>query len=248
MAEQKSGNTETWQALAKQAEIINQPKNHLKNLLADPARLSDFSVYASEILFDYSRQRVTQPVMDLLFDLAMERRLPDKFNRMVSGEKINNTEGRAALHTANRNFTAGPVLVGKENILPEIAEQRELMNVFSKKIRSGELTGSTGKKFKHIVVVGIGGSYLGTEFVSTALSAHADKSIRLHYLSNVDIHNFGHVANEIDPETTLWVVVSKSYTTTETLANANLAKKFIVDKGLDPKKPHGVCHQQRQPG
>ena len=248
MAQNPLDNPELWQHLKIQADVLNQPENHLKNLLSHPDRLNNFSVYASELFFDFSHQRVTQPVMDLLLDLAIERRLLEQFNNMVSGEKVNITEDRAALHTATRQFSSDPVLVDGEDILPEMMKQREQMKTFSQDVRSGKITGSTGKKFKHVVVIGIGGSYLGTEFVCTALSAYSDRSIRLHYLSNVDIHNFGQIVSEIDPETTLWVVVSKSYTTTETLANTNLAKKFMIKEGLDPKKHFVSVTSKGSPG
>ena len=241
-------NIEIWQKLKQQAEVLNQPEKHLKNLLTDPDRLNNFSVSASDLFYDFSRQRVTQPVMDLLFDLAIERQLLEQFNKMVSGEKVNVTEDRAALHTASRQFSSDPILVAGEDIMPEIIEQRDQMKQFSEDVRSGKITGSTGKKFNHVVVIGIGGSYLGTEFVCTALSAFADHRIQLHYLSNVDIHNFGHVVSDIDPETTLWVVVSKSYTTTETLANANLAKKFMIKEGLDPKAHFVSVTSKGSPG
>ncbi|MBW1866366.1 MAG: glucose-6-phosphate isomerase, partial [Deltaproteobacteria bacterium] len=129
-----------------------------------------------------------------------------------------------------------PVFVDGVDVMPEIRAVREKIKFFTSRILSGEITGSSGKSFKHAVVIGIGGSCLGTEFVSTALQEVALNQIDLHYLSNVDIHNFGAIAEAIDPETTLWIVISKSFTTAETLANAAQARAFMQEQGLDPAK------------
>jgi len=222
--------------LKQQADIMSKPPSHLKHLIRQPGRLEKFSLRDGGILYDFSRQRVDEKTMELLLELAGVGKLKVRFQAMMDGGKVNSTENRAALHTASRDFSGNPVFVDENDIMPEIRRVRDEIRAFTQKIHSGEITGSTGKAFRHAVVIGIGGSYLGTEFISQALSAYADKGIELHYLANVDIHNFGKIASQTDPETTLWIVISKSYTTAETLANANQAYEFMKARGIDPAR------------
>jgi glucose-6-phosphate isomerase len=237
-----------WKKLIQHADIIKRPEKHLKHLLAEKDRLAKFSLKAAGIFYDFSRQRLDDKAMDLLFELAEILKLKQQFNDMASGEKINTTENRAALHTAARNFSNNPVLVDGKDVMPEIRNVRDDVKVFASKVHQGEITGSTGKPFRHVVVIGIGGSYLGTEFVAQALHPLADKNIEIMFLSNVDIHNFGKIVSQIDPETTLWIVISKSYTTAETLANANQAYAFLTEKGLDPAKHFASVTSKGSPG
>ncbi len=237
-----------WNKLIQQAEIMERPEMHLKHLLADKDRLTRFSLKAAGIFYDFSRQRLDDKAMDLLFELAEILKLKQQFNAMSSGEKVNTTENRAALHTAVRNFSDNPVFVDGKDVMPEIRNVSDDVKVFASKVHQGEITGSTGKPFKHVVVIGIGGSYLGTEFVAQALHPLADKNIEMMFLSNVDIHNFGRIVSQIDPETTLWIVISKSYTTAETLANANQAYAFLTEKGLDPAKHFASVTSKGSPG
>jgi len=237
-----------WKKLIQHAEIMERPEKHLKHLLADKDRLAKFSLKAAGIIYDFSRQRLDDKAMDLLFELAEILKLKQQFIAMSSGEKINTTENRAALHTASRNFSDNPVLVDGKDVMPEIRNVRDDVKVFATKVHEGQITGSTGKPFRHVVVIGIGGSYLGTEFVAQALHPFADKNIEIMFLSNVDIHNFGRIVSQIDPETTLWIVISKSYTTAETIANANQAYAFITEKGLDPAKHFASVTSKGSPG
>jgi glucose-6-phosphate isomerase len=237
-----------WKKLIQHADIIKRPEKHLKHLLADKDRLTKFSLKAAGIFYDFSRQRLDDKAMDLLFELAEILKLKQQFNAMASGEKVNTTENRAALHTAVRNFSDNPVFVDGKDVMPEIRNVRDDVKVFASKVHQGEITGSTGKPFRHVVVIGIGGSYLGTEFVAQALRPLADKNIEIMFLSNVDIHNFGRIVSQIDPETTLWIVISKSYTTAETLANANQAYAFLTEKGLDPAKHFASVTSKGSPG
>jgi glucose-6-phosphate isomerase len=248
MNNQKLTKFPVWKKLIHHADTMHQPEMHLKSLLKDNKRFNNFSKKGSSIFFDYSRQRVNKKAMDLLFELAEERKVIDFFNAMTKGEKVNNTENRAALHTAARSFSSDPILLDGNNIAPEISDVRNKIKVFASKIHSGEITGSTGKRFKHIVVIGIGGSYLGTEFVAHSLKALADKDIKIHFLANVDIHNFGAIITEIEPETTLWVVISKTYTTAETMANAKQAIVFMEKKGFDPSKHFVTVTSKNSPG
>lgn len=238
----------TWKDLTQQAGIMNQPDNHLKNLIKKKDRLEKFSLKGGGIFYDFSRQRVDEKTMDLLHALAQTSKLKQHFNALLTGEKINITENRAALHTASRSFSEDPVLVDGKDVMPAIRRVRDKIKEFYAKVHQGRILGSTGKPFKHVVVIGIGGSYLGTEFISNALSAYADKNIEIHYLSNVDIHNFSSIVSCIDPETTLWIVISKSYTTAETMANANLAVAFMEEQRLDPSKHFVTVTSQGSPG
>ena len=237
-----------WQKLHGEAKKIDGPEHHLKYLIEENGRLQKFSATGGGIFYDFSRQRVDSDIMSLLFELAEKRELKKKINAMISGEIVNRTEKRAALHTACRDFSEKEIFVNGINVAPEIREQRVTMRSFAEKIRSGLVTGATGKAFKYVVVIGIGGSYLGTEFVSTALDAYADGGIKIYYLSNVDIHNFGRIVARINAEETLWIVISKSYTTAETLANTNQAYRFIIDKGLDPSRHIVTVTAKGSPG
>ena len=183
--------------------------------------------------------------MELLFELAETKSLKKKFSSMLKGEKVNSTENRAALHTALRNFSDDPVYVDGKDVMQDIKRVRDEIKAFSTKVHKGEIRGSTGKIFRHIVVIGIGGSYLGTQFVSTALEAVAKQNINIHYLSNVDINEFGYIESVTDPETTLWIVISKSYTTYETIANEICARSFVQEKGLDPAKHFAVVTSRK---
>jgi glucose-6-phosphate isomerase len=237
-----------WKKLSLEAERINQPEFHLKNLLNDSERLQKFSVEGSGLFYDFSRERIDAPIWAGLLELARTRQIQDRFSAMIRGEKINVTEGRAVLHTAARSFSTEPIMVDGMNVTAEIDRVRKEIEAFSSRVRSGEIKGSTGKRFSDVVVIGIGGSYLGPEFVSTALEAEAEGGVRLHYLANVDIHNFGRIAAVIDPEATLWVVISKSYTTAETTANELQAKSFMTEKGLDFSKHVVTVTAKGSPG
>lgn len=244
----KPDDNPVWQKLVRRAEIIKSPEKHLNKLLAGPERLEDFSLKGANIFYDYSRQRVDTEVMELLFELAKTSGSIDFFNSMVNGETVNTTEKRAALHTASRSFSRDSVMLNGVDVMPDIRRVRNNIRDFSAKIREGKIRGSTGKAFRHVVVIGIGGSYLGTEFVSTALRAFADNRFQLHYLSNVDIHNLGEIASAIDPETTLWIIISKSFTTAETMANAGQVAEFMTEQGLDPDKHFITVTSKGSPG
>jgi len=234
--------------LEQKAAAMEAAGAHLKHLLAQPGRLENFCARGGGLFLDFSRQRLDQSILDLLYQGARDLDLCGRFTGMCAGEKINRTEDRAVLHTACRNFNQDPIYVDGCDIMPDIRRVRDQIRSFSNDVHSGKLTGSTGKCFRHVVVIGIGGSYLGSEFVSTALEAYADKKIHLHYLSNVDIDNFGTVAAAIDPETTLWIIISKSYTTAETTANTLQADQYMRQQGLDPTRHTVTVTSQGSPG
>ncbi|RJQ87932.1 MAG: glucose-6-phosphate isomerase [Desulfobacteraceae bacterium] len=223
-------------ALVQCAQDMQRPQAHLKHLIAAPDRLQNYSVRGGGLFLDFSRQRLDDRTRDLLFSLEELLGLRERFGMMAGGAKLNVTEKRAVLHTAARSFDHAPVLVDGKDVLPEIRRVRDQIKRFSDQVHSGRIAGAGGKPFRHVVVIGIGGSYLGPEFVSTALAPLADRNITLHYLANVDIDNFGAVAKAIDPPTTLWVVISKSFTTAETSANTAQAEQFMRGHGLDPAK------------
>lgn len=237
-----------WKKLKDHAEHIKQPENHLKYLIEKKNRLKKFSLKAVDFFYDFSRQRVDEKAMDLLYELAETADVQKKYQAMIRGEKINVTENRAALHTAARNLSERPVFVDGINIMPEIETVRQSVKNFSEKVHNGDILGSTGKMFKHIVVIGIGGSYLGTEFVSNALFAFSRKNIRIHFLTNVDSHNFETVKTQIEPETTLWIIISKSFNTVETYANMVHAEEYVKSCGLDPSKHFVTVTSKGSPG
>ena len=238
----------SWQALQQYTQALEQPSKHLKHLIFEKNRLKNFSLDSSGLFFDFSRQRLDATVIKLLLDLALEKKLINRFNAIMDGEIVNFTEKRAALHTATRNLTTKAVKLEGRDVMPQIAAVRREIKNFTEDVRCGRITGSTGQAFQDVIVIGIGGSYLGTEFVSTALYWLAQQNIRLHFLANVDIHNFDMITKAIIPETALWVVVSKSYTTPETLANTALAQAFMRSKGLDPAKHFVTVTSQGSPG
>ena len=244
----KQSESPVWNRLIQHADIIDRPEKHLKHLLKDNDRIEKFSLKAADIFYDFSRQRVDEKTMDLLFELAEFKNLKQRFVEMVSGEKVNVTENRPALHTATRNFSGNPVFVDGRDVMPKIIKVRDDIEKFALHVHEEKITGSTGMPFRHVVVIGIGGSYLGTEFVANALHAQADKNMEIMFLSNVDIHNFGKIASVIDVERTLWIVISKSYTTAETMANANQVRAFIIEKGLDPAKHFVTVTSKGSPG
>ncbi|MDY6905992.1 MAG: glucose-6-phosphate isomerase [Thermodesulfobacteriota bacterium] len=237
-----------WQALEQHAADMARPENHLKRLIQTEDRINAFSLNRSGMFYDFSRQRVSAKTMDLLFELAGERKIQETFLAMINGETVNTTENRAALHTAARDFTRPSLMVDDMDVIPEIKRVLTEIEDFTRAVHNGDITGSTGKTFKHVVVIGIGGSYLGTAFVANALRAYADKGVTLHFLANVDIHNFGAIADTIDPAATLWIVVSKSFTTAETMANANQARKFMEARGLNPADHFVAVTSKGSPG
>jgi glucose-6-phosphate isomerase len=234
--------------LISHAETMAQPDKHLRRLIDEPNRLASYSKTGAGLFFDYSRQRLDPQALELLEAAAEELDLLKRFKQMYRGDKINVTEQRAVLHTATRSRHEKSVLLDGRDVVPELATVRNAIQAFTCKIHDGSITGSTGRPFGDIVVVGIGGSYLGTQFVDTALSSGSKPKMRLHYLSNVDIHNFGDIAGSIDPETTLWVVISKSYTTAETMANLRQAEQFMDEKGIDPSRHIVTVTAKGSPG
>ncbi len=220
--------TPAWMALLDHFERV---KNiHMVDLFdQDPERFSRYSLEFNEMLLDYSKNRVTDVTMQLLFDLARQANVEEFRDRMFSGEKINNTEGRAVLHTALRNRSDKPVFVDDENVMPMVEEELAKMRVFSDKIRKGEWIGYAGLPITNIVNIGIGGSDLGPNMVCRALEPYSHKSLRVHFVSNVDSSHIEQMLSYLRPETTLFIIASKTFTTQETLTNAETAKQWFLE-------------------
>ncbi len=220
-------NSPAWQALQAHYEEVSDV--HMRDLFAeDPKRFDKFSLRLEDILFDYSKNRITEKTMDLLLGLAKQAKLDEKIEAMFSGQKINNTEERAVLHIALRNRSNNPIVVDGEDVMPAVNGVLEKMRSFSEAVRSGQWKGFTGKPITDIVNIGIGGSDLGPLMVTTALKPYAKPDLNAHFVSNVDGTHIAETLKMVDPETTLFIVASKTFTTQETMTNANTARDWLV--------------------
>ena len=221
-----------WQALQKhQRETADA---HMRDLFArDPQRFERFSLRLGDILFDYSKNRVTQDTMRLLFDLARQANLEQKIAAMFSGRKINTTENRAVLHVALRNRSNRPILVDGEDVMPEVNGVLAKMQAFSEAVRSGAWRGYTGKTITDIVNIGIGGSDLGPKMVCEALKPYGQPDLRVHFVSNVDSSDLVETLKAVHPETVLFLVASKTFTTQETMTNAHSARAWFLAAARD---------------
>lgn len=211
--------------------LIDISEKHLKDLFAeDPARFEKFSIQFNDILVDYSKNRITDKTMALLIQLANECGLKDAINAMFSGEAINETEGRAVLHTALRNQSNSPVMVDGKDVMVDINEVLNKMEAFTGSVISGTWKGYTGSAITDVVNIGIGGSDLGPVMVTEALKAYKNH-LNLHFVSNVDGTHIAETLKEVNPETTLFLIASKTFTTQETMANAHSARNWFLESG-----------------
>ncbi|MGO3241503.1 MAG: glucose-6-phosphate isomerase [Sphingobacteriaceae bacterium] len=221
--------TQAYQYLADHFIQINA--HSLKDLFqADPNRFDKFSVFLGDILLDYSKNRVNEETMALLTQLARECKLQDAIDAMFGGEKINETENRAVLHTALRNRSGEPVMMDGEDIMPEIRSVLERMRGFSERVISGQWKGYTGNEITDVVNIGIGGSDLGPVMVSEALKSYKTR-LNVHFVSNVDGTQIAETLQNLNPSTTLFLIASKTFTTQETMANANTAREWFLASG-----------------
>jgi glucose-6-phosphate isomerase len=202
---------------------------------ADPDRFQHFSLKLQDLLFDYSKNRVTAETMTLLFDLARQAGLPQKIQAMFSGEKINTTENRAVLHTALRNRSNRPILVDGRDVMPGVRDVLGKMRTFSEAVRSGQWKGFTGKPVTDVVNIGIGGSDLGPNMVVLALAPFTKRDLHCHFVSNVDGTHMAETLRTLNPETTLFLVASKTFTTQETMTNAHTARNWLLEHSQDPQ-------------
>ena len=196
----------------------------------NPNRFNELSIQTDSYLFDFSKNLIDSKTLDLLLDLAEEVKLKEAIEKMFSGDKINETEGRAVLHTALRDFSNKEILVDGQNIKPAIKKVLDHMKSFSESVISGVHKGFTGKEITDVVNVGIGGSDLGPVMVCSALK-HFKTRLNVHFVSNVDGNHLAEVVKNLNPETTLFIIASKTFTTQETMTNANSAKKWFLKSG-----------------
>ncbi|MFD2515457.1 glucose-6-phosphate isomerase [Pontibacter locisalis] len=234
--------TEAWKKLQAHFEQV-KPK-HLREMFAeDPKRFEKFTYKVEDTLYDLSKNRITTETIKLLTQLAEEMELPAAIESMFRGEKINATEGRAVLHTALRNFTDEKLEVEGENALQEVRDVLQQMKVFCDKLHSGEWKGYTGKPINHVVNIGIGGSHLGPQMVTEALKKFQKPNIELSFISNVDGTDAAEVLRKLNPETTLFIIASKTFTTKETLANAHTSRDWFLEKAGEKEhiKKHFVA-------
>lgn len=211
---------------------FNRMKNtQLKNLFSqDKHRFENFSIQFNDILFDYSKNFVNDETMELLIEFARRQNLTEAIGSMFGGEKINSTEGRAVLHTALRNQTDEPLIVDGINVRPQIKDVLAQMKKFSETVRNGEWKGYSGEVITDIVNIGIGGSDLGPAMVCEALKVYAKPKLHVHFVSNVDGTHLVETLNNLNPARTLFIIASKTFTTQETLSNANSAKNWFLQK------------------
>ncbi len=221
-----------WQSLEKHHRQIasEQMRDMFK---ADSQRFERFSLSFNDILLDYSKNRLTEETIKLLLELARQAKLDEWIEKMFSGEKINITEDRAVLHVALRNCSNRPILVDGKDVTPEVNAVLAHMREFTDAIRSGAWKGYTGKAITDIVNIGIGGSDLGPVMATEALKPYAKQGLHVHFVSNVDGTHIAETLKELSPETTLFIVASKTFTTQETLTNAQSAKEWFLKTAKD---------------
>jgi len=219
--------TTTWQALKAHRKTWNN--RHLRDLFAqDKHRFERFSLCLDDLLFDYSKNLVTAETMKLLLRLARENGVEMMRAAMFNGDRINLTEDRAVLHTALRNRSDRPVLVDGHDVMPDVRRVLKQMRGFVGQVRAGKWLGYSGERITDIVNIGIGGSDLGPAMVCQALTPYAKKGLNAHFVSNVDPSHLAEVLKRVQPETTLFVIASKTFTTQETLANAQAARAWFL--------------------
>ncbi len=216
-----------WQQLCEHQEKMLAV--HMRDLFNENKdRYHEFSMQSEGLLFDYSKHRITQETLSLLMQLAREAGIEEWRTKMFSGEKINMTENRAVLHTALRNRSNKPVYVDGKNVMPEVNKVLGQMRVFSDKVRNGTWLGFTGKRITDIVNIGIGGSDLGPVMVCDALKPYAHPDLDVHFVSNIDGAHLDRALAQCDPETTMFIVASKTFTTQETMTNAKSARDWFL--------------------
>lgn len=231
---QRIRNAIAWQKLDKLAALVK--RQHMKDYFAaDQSRYEKMSIDACGIHLDYSKNRVTDEVLNALFELAEERAVAQKIEQMFAGVPINDTENRAVLHTALRNFSGKPVMVNNKDVMPSVLDTLAKMKTFTASIHSGEHKGCTGKAIKNVVAIGIGGSFLGPKIVTEALKPYQNKACSVKFVANVDGCHIHDVLAETDYETTLFVMSSKSFGTQETLQNTLTAKAWFLAQGTKEK-------------
>lgn len=228
----KPHRTKAWSKLEDHYKKIS--KTHLRTLFADdPERFRKFSLQLEDILFDYSKNRITEKTLELLLELAEECELERAIAAMFSGDIINATEKRSVLHTALRNFSGQPVLSEGKDVMPAVQRVWQQMRDFCNRIHSGAWTGYTGKKIRYIVNIGIGGSDLGPYMVTEALKPYWLEGMQVYFVSNVDATHIAETLKKVNAEETLFLIASKTFTTQETMTNAQTARAWFLQSAVD---------------
>lgn len=226
--------TPSWQALQQHKNLFENVQ--MKDLFFNDAdRFDKFSIKMDDILFDYSKNIITENTVEILLELANDCKLKDAMEAMFTGEKINGTENRAVLHTALRNFSGQPVLTDGADVMPAIRNVQEQMKTFCAAVHSGEWKGYTGKKIRYIVNIGIGGSDLGPVMVTEALRPYWVDGIETWFVSNVDGTHIVETLKKVNAEETLFLIASKTFTTQETMTNAQTAREWFLKEAIDEK-------------
>ncbi len=226
-------NTQAWQSLKEEYAVMQSM--HMKTLFAsDQQRFDHFHLNFGDILFDYSKNIITDNTLKLLQQLAVECQVPEAIKAMFNGELINETENRAVLHTALRNFSKEPVYTEGKDVMPEVKKVLKKMKDFCEAVHSGEHRGYTGKRIRYVVNIGIGGSDLGPKMVSEALKPYTVDDMETFFVSNVDGTQIAETLKLVNPERTLFLIASKTFTTQETMTNAMTARDWFLKKAKDP--------------
>lgn len=229
MKRQKLTDLNEWKALQHHYDVIRSV--HLRDLFAaDAGRAERFAITAEELYCDYSKNIIIEKTCDLLAGLAESCGLSEQIERMFRGDKINETESRPVLHVALRNVDRTPVYVDGVDVMPGVFAVIEKMRVFSEKVRSGEWKGITAKRIRNIINIGIGGSDLGPVMVTEALKYYSQRDLHLDFVSNVDGTHIAEVLRRIEPDESLFLIASKTFTTQETMTNALTARQWFVEK------------------
>lgn len=218
-----------WKALSNHFEESKQL--HMLNLFAkDPKRFEKYSIQQGNLLLDYSKNRITEQTMPLLMSLARQANVENWRDQLFNGEKINTTEGRSVLHVALRNRSNTAITSDGEDVMPAVNAELDKMRGFSERVRSGEWKGLNGDAITDIVNIGIGGSDLGPDMVCSALKPYASDALNVHFVSSVDAMQISQTLSQLDVNTTLFIIASKTFTTQETLTNANTARAWFLDQ------------------
>jgi glucose-6-phosphate isomerase len=220
---------DSWLALAKHYDEIKDV--HMREIFdADANRFEKYSLQINNILYDYSKNRVTDETMNLLLKLAKDADVASKIEAMFNGEHINHTEDRAVLHTALRDNSSESIMVDGIDVLPEIKAERERVKALAEKIRTREWRGASNQAITDVVNIGIGGSHLGPLMVNEALRPHSLHDLNVHFVSNIDENHINDTLEYLNPETTFFIIASKTFTTQDTMVNAETARQWFINK------------------
>ncbi|MEO7394286.1 MAG: glucose-6-phosphate isomerase, partial [Chitinophagaceae bacterium] len=227
-------NTTAWKQL--QLHFLEMKNTTMRELFRNDAnRYQHFSLRFDDIIFDYSKNIITEKTMNLLLQLAEECKVKEAINAMLAGDIINGTEKRSVLHTALRNFSGQPVFTEGNDVMPSIKKVLQKMKSFTARVHKGKHKGYTGKRIKYIVNIGIGGSDLGPLMVTEALKPYWVEGIETFFVSNVDGTHIAETLKKVKPERTLFLIASKTFTTQETMTNAHTAREWFLKKAKNEK-------------